>query len=54
MRADGADLGGLLADDDRTAVAALPLVLADADPDFALLNVLQKLTIALFMVLFNA
>ncbi len=42
MVADGADLGGLLALDDRAAVAALPLVHADLDPDLALLDVRRE------------
>ena len=35
MCADGADFGGLLADVDVSAVAALPTVFADALPDFS-------------------
>ena len=47
MVTDGAFLRGALGLDDRAAVAALPLVLADADPHFAGFNVLDELAVAL-------
>ena len=53
MSADRADLRGLLALDDRAAIAALPAVWPDANPDFASFDVLGELAVALFVVLLD-
>ena len=54
MFACGANFGSLFADIDMTAVAALPAVLAGADPDFAGFNVGEKFPVALFVTLFDS
>ena len=51
--ADRTLLGGLLALDDRAAVAALPAVRADAHPHLALLDVRGELAVALLVVLLD-
>ena len=53
MVADGADLRGVLADDDVSAVAAFPDREVIADEDDAFLDVVQELAVALLMVLFD-
>ena len=50
MIAHGALLGRFRALDDGSAVAALPLVLADAHPDLAGLDILRELAVA-FLVM---
>ena len=50
MIADRANRRGLLTLDNRTAIAALPLVLANLHPDLTLLDVDRKLAITLLNV----
>ena len=50
---DGADGGSLLADDDVAAVGALPDAVALAGEDNAVLDVLQELAVALFVLLLD-
>ena len=50
MVTDGADGGGLLADDDVAAVGALPDAVALAGEDDAVLDVLQELAVALLVL----
>ena len=53
MVAGGADLRGLLAHDDVTAVAALPYLDLTLGKDLRHLHIVQQGTVALLMVLFN-
>ena len=53
MVADGALLRGFFSFDNCSAVAALPAVLADTHPNFALFDVGGELAIAFFVMLFN-
>ena len=50
MVTDGADGGGLLADDDVAAVGALPDAVALAGEDDAVLDVLEELAVALLVL----
>ena len=50
MRADGAHLGSILADDDMAAVGALPDHVAVAGEHKAALNIRQQLAVAVFVL----
>ena len=53
MVADGALLGSLLADDDMSAVGALPDYVVVFREHAFLINIVEQLTIALLMLLLN-